>query len=92
MRWLGSERPVAASQPEFWYDEAEQAVRFRCLCPSDVEGARKEFGTHRLPLTGNDETGWTLVSVEPLTVKPSIQCLGTCKIHGFITGGKWVPA
>lgn len=34
---------------------------------------------------------WTLVSLEPLTIQPSLRCL-TCGAHGFITDGKWVPA
>ena len=34
---------------------------------------------------------WTLVSWEPLTIAPSVLCL-RCGDHGFIQGGKWVPA
>lgn len=34
---------------------------------------------------------WTLHSLNPLTVTPSLLCLD-CKAHGFITNGKWVPA
>ncbi|HEY6888804.1 MAG TPA: hypothetical protein VI300_13520, partial [Solirubrobacter sp.] len=47
------------------------------------------------------ETGatWTLVSLEPLHVEPSVKC-GTCErefgdngvSHGFIRGGAWEPA
>ena len=33
---------------------------------------------------------WTLVTREPLTLTPSIQCY--CGLHGHITNGKWVPA
>lgn len=33
---------------------------------------------------------WTIVSVEPLTVTPSILCHG-CGMHGHITNGEWVP-
>jgi hypothetical protein len=37
---------------------------------------------------------WELISLEPLTVTPSVQT--TCHLHpphhGFITDGKWVPA
>lgn len=33
---------------------------------------------------------WTLVSLEPLHIEPSISC-GVCKHHGFIRGGEWIP-
>lgn len=33
---------------------------------------------------------WTLVSLDPLTVTPSLLC--HCGDHGFITNGRWVPA
>ena len=35
--------------------------------------------------------GWDLVSVEPLTLSPSLLCRG-CGHHGFIREGRWVPA
>lgn len=40
---------------------------------------------------------WTLVSLEPLTLSPSIHCLTPydgriCGVHGFVTDGKWVAA
>lgn len=34
---------------------------------------------------------WTLVSEEPLTIRPSVHFVD-CGVHGFITDGKWVPA
>ncbi len=34
---------------------------------------------------------WTVVSFQPLTLQPSIQC-PVCSDHGFITNGMWVPA
>jgi len=34
--------------------------------------------------------GWDMVSIEPLTLAPSILC--GCGDHGFIRGGRWVPA
>lgn len=39
---------------------------------------------------GKTGPNWTLVSLDPLTVTPSIHCL-SCGDHGFIRGGKWVP-
>ena len=47
-------------------------------------------------------TGWDVQSWEPLTISPSLLCKmpldgktlsgPTCDDHGFIRGGKWVPA
>jgi hypothetical protein len=34
---------------------------------------------------------WTVNSLDPLDLSPSIACR-TCGHHGFIHGGKWVPA
>lgn len=34
---------------------------------------------------------WDLVSLEPLTLSPSLLCLA-CNHHGFIRDGAWVPA
>ncbi len=34
---------------------------------------------------------WRVVQQDPLTVVPSINCLG-CGTHGWITDGRWVPA
>lgn len=38
---------------------------------------------------GKDE--WDLVSLDPLTLSPSVLCV-TCGDHGFVREGKWVPA
>jgi hypothetical protein len=40
---------------------------------------------------GWPEYHWDLVNLEPLTVTPSLLC-PTCKHHGCITDGRWVPA
>lgn len=34
---------------------------------------------------------WTLVSMQPFHIEPSVHCLA-CGDHGFIRDGKWVPA
>lgn len=34
---------------------------------------------------------WTVVSLDPLHLEPSILC-GLCGHHGFIRNGAWVPA
>jgi hypothetical protein len=43
----------------------------------------------RLPL--GVPHGWTVERLEPLTLSPSIRCLG-CGVHGFVRGGQWSPA
>ena len=42
-----------------------------------------------------DKPRWTVESLEPLTLSPSIRCSpdkGGCGIHGYIREGRWVPA
>lgn len=34
---------------------------------------------------------WQLVSVDPLTLSPSLLCRA-CQHHGYIRDGRWVPA
>lgn len=34
--------------------------------------------------------GWKVEFWDPLTISPSLQC--SCGDHGWIRGGKWVPA
>jgi hypothetical protein len=34
---------------------------------------------------------WTVESWDPLTISPSVLCL-RCGHHGWIQGGRWVPA
>lgn len=34
---------------------------------------------------------WYLEREDPITISPSVRCL-TCGKHGWIQGGKWVPA
>ena len=45
----------------------------------------------RKAMGGNDANYWTVKSWNPLTIEPSILCR-LCGDHGFIRGGKWVPA
>jgi hypothetical protein len=33
---------------------------------------------------------WTVESLDPLTISPSLLC-GSCGDHGFIRDGRWVP-
>jgi hypothetical protein len=37
-----------------------------------------------------NRTKWEAISKEPLTLHPSV--LRDCGMHGWIKGGKWVPA
>jgi len=39
---------------------------------------------------GPDHT-WTLVSLDPLHIEPSLLC-HTCGGHGFVRNGRWEPA
>lgn len=48
------------------------------------------FNTEAMVRTQPERALWTVVSEDPLTLSPSIQC--SCGDHGFITDGKWVPA
>jgi hypothetical protein len=46
-----------------------------------------------IPFNGieGEKRGWDVLSVEPLTLSPSLLCRA-CGHHGFIREGKWVPA
>jgi hypothetical protein len=48
--------------------------------------------TFDVPVAREHFTGpfWTVESWEPLTLSPSLLC--ACGDHGFIRGGRWVPA
>jgi len=39
----------------------------------------------------NASIGWAVTQTDPLTVTPSILC-HSCKTHGFIRQGQWIPA
>jgi hypothetical protein len=45
-----------------------------------------------IPYVG-DPPHWQLISLHPLHVEPSLLCkMDKCGDHGFIRGGRWVPA
>lgn len=48
----------------------------------DLPGVREAFP--------NDPV-WSVESLDPLTLAPSIRCR-TCGHHGFVRQGRWVPA
>lgn len=52
------------------------------------------YVTFDLPAAREADPGapfWTVESWEPLTISPSVLCRA-CGNHGFIRGGRWVPA
>lgn len=50
----------------------------------DLPGVAQAFPNREL---------WTLESLSPLTISPSLQCgCPGCSHHGFIRDGKWIPA
>lgn len=52
-------------------------------------------GSHKVLLDighkPNEDDGWDVLSVNPLTLSPSLLCKA-CGHHGFIRQGRWVPA
>lgn len=85
-------------KPDLWLDE-NHAVDF--TTQQGAEGHTGALFAHRKPggdwciggfqWAGTTGPNWTLVSLEPLHVEPSIHCL-SCREHGFIRNGQWVPA
>ena len=78
----------------FWFHHSCNDVAKRWadgghpLEPDTAAFFQQSADTRTLPLGG--PKGWQLVSRDPLTISPSVLC-GECKVHGFITDGKWVP-
>ena len=50
-----------------------------------------DFKGSKWALQFGPDTGWDVVSREPLTLSPSLLCRA-CGDHGFIREGKWVKA
>lgn len=84
-------------QVKFWLDDDGRHVWFQHHCtareswkptPDPDGGPPYEWNpcSAMLPLYAD---GWTLVSADPITVTPSVQC-GACGCHGYITNGEWV--
>lgn len=70
--------------------------RYMILLEHDCNGRRVASGCTldsevSRELDPDPRPRWQVVSWEPLTLSPSILCL-TCKLHGFIRNGRWVPA
>lgn len=64
------------------HDRPDGKGRCRGSVHFDVPGAAEAFPG--VPL-------WTLESVDPLTLSPSLLCT-VCGHHGFVRAGRWVPA
>lgn len=79
--WLGKVH-VAAGMNVLFY--ADGSRRFEHVCDRRPGGR----GVYVVaPLLGE---GHRLVTLEPLTINPSIVCVD-CGLHGFVLGGRWVP-
>lgn len=50
-----------------------------------------EFDSESMRRVDPNGPKWAVESWEPLTLSPSLLCMA-CGDHGFIRGGKWVPA
>lgn len=69
-----------------------QLAGFRITHPrGGVEGAPPCHENGSWIPTHAEAEAWTLVSLEPLHLEPSLLCRA-CGDHGFIRDGKWVPA
>lgn len=66
------------TNPIFWH---------WCAALADVPAERTVTG----PWVGASTSAHTLVSREPLHLEPSLQW-NCCGLHGFVRGGKWIPA
>lgn len=76
-------------EPTAWLDEDGKHFWWLHDCDSDRARWALSVGfppETKLPI---GDKGWTVTSKDPLTITPSILC-GACKIHGFITNGKWI--
>lgn len=79
--------------PDTAGDLAGQLTGFRVTHPrGGIEGAPECHGGNGSWIPTHDEDhGWTVVSLDPLTLTPSLACR-VCGDHGFIREGTWVPA
>ncbi|MFD1145952.1 hypothetical protein [Saccharothrix hoggarensis] len=92
-RWTGW-RPERDINPQ--YDGIPDVERFGLL----VEHAAGDgspcasfatFDGEVQRLVAPDSPKWDVVTLEPLTLSPSLLCRA-CGHHGFVRDGRWVPA
>lgn len=69
--------PVKRDQPKVWRHEGK--TYFEHLCNED------RVVSYSLP-----EVIWTVLSVNPLTLRVPVNC-GFCGLEGRFTEGKWIP-
>lgn len=68
-----------------WYPGGEVGVRHTC-----DRGGKRGVIICAPRLVLDQPNGHTIVSVNPVTVSPSIAC-SDCGLHGFIRDGRWEP-
>lgn len=74
-----------------WYRHPHDA-KDRELAKLPPEERPAGYGIHGVvPVKPEWPDGWDVLSVEPLTLAPSLRCR-QCGHHGFIRDGRWVPA
>lgn len=72
--------------------ECEQGYEVRHLCRTGQGDRPTDRDIWNAPVVDTANPGHhTLVSRDPLELTPSLQC-PTCGLHGFVRGGRWVPA
>jgi hypothetical protein len=95
----GREQEVIATPPP----EGAKGDGWYKVCPH-LEAGEKPFGGHDYhlwdgeicygyiswePHNGMKISGHTLVSIDPVTIQPSLDCR-SCASHGHITDGRWI--
>lgn len=71
--------------------EAPAGFELRHLCKTGNGDRPTDFRIWNAPIVDVVNPGHhTLVSREPLTIRPSISC-PPCGLHGWITDGTWRP-
>lgn len=94
---------VEPEEPTCWIEhdfggEGEGALFFAHDCTgNNLQPTRHRsegvLRSDKYPRMTADYPEWTIVSEDPLTVSPSIQCgAKDCNTHGFFREGKWVKA
>lgn len=71
--------------PEAAGDEAGKIAGLASNCP----GCGKP-GWVPLKQKKQSEYDWQLVQLEPLTIHPSVNCVGCCGWHGWLKNGEWI--
>ena len=78
---------VNAAGERIYPDDVPEFVAAIVAFPGGCEGV-----IHWWKRPQDDETLWTLYSLDPLHVEPSVQCTLHPEHHGFIRNGRWEQA